>query len=595
MLNLTINGKPCQAPEGVTILEAARQNGIHIPSLCYLKNVHQYGTCRVCVVEVEGMKNLQASCMVKAREGMVIHTNSPKVRAKRKMLYELLISNHPKDCLSCSRNRSCELQALGEELGVTECRLEGEMGPAHVDVSLSITRDTSKCILCRRCVTMCNQVQGVGAINAQNRGFDTVISPAMGLPLNSTACAMCGQCVSVCPTGALCETDGIKPVWKALGDEKKITVIQVAPAVRAALGEEFGMPTGTRCTGKIAAALHVLGFDHVFDTDFAADLTILEEGTELLQRLKSALTGGDAVLPMLTSCSPGWIKHIEHAFPKELDHLSTCKSPHTMMGALVKSFYAEKEGIDPADMFMISVMPCTAKKYEIQRPEMEVDGRRDVDAVLTTRELARMIREAGIDFASLPDEKFDDPLGLCSGAGDIFGVTGGVMEAALRTVYELATGRELPFEGLHVAPIVGLELVKEASVTFENVLPEYSFLEGVTARIAVTSSLKGADILMQDVAAGTSPYHFIEVMGCPGGCINGGGQPRNHEGGYREKRMHALYDEDEAKALRKSHENPDLIRLYQDYLGAPCGHKSHELLHTTYTARGLYNELAEQQ
>ena len=595
MLNLTINGKPCQAPEGVTILEAARQNGIHIPSLCYLKNVHQYGTCRVCVVEVEGMKNLQASCMVKAREGMVIHTNSPKVRAKRKMLYELLISNHPKDCLSCSRNRSCELQALGEELGVTECRLEGEMGPAHVDVSLSITRDTSKCILCRRCVTMCNQVQGVGAINAQNRGFDTVISPAMGLPLNSTACAMCGQCVSVCPTGALCETDGIKPVWKALGDEKKITVIQVAPAVRAALGEEFGMPTGTRCTGKIAAALHTLGFDHVFDTDFAADLTILEEGTELLQRLKSALTGGDAVLPMLTSCSPGWIKHIEHAFPKELDHLSTCKSPHTMMGALVKSFYAEKEGIDPADMFMISVMPCTAKKYEIQRPEMEVDGRRDVDAVLTTRELARMIREAGIDFASLPDEKFDDPLGLCSGAGDIFGVTGGVMEAALRTVYELTTGRELPFEGLHVAPIVGLELVKEASVTFENVLPEYSFLEGVTARIAVTSSLKGADILMQDVAAGTSPYHFIEVMGCPGGCINGGGQPRNHEGGYREKRMHALYDEDEAKALRKSHENPDLIRLYQDYLGAPCGHKSHELLHTTYTARGLYNELAEQQ
>ena len=595
MLNLTINGKPCQAPEGVTILEAARQNGIHIPSLCYLKNVHQYGTCRVCVVEVEGMKNLQASCMVKAREGMVIHTNSPKVRAKRKMLYELLISNHPKDCLSCSRNRSCELQALGEELGVTECRLEGEMGPAHVDVSPSITRDTSKCILCRRCVTMCNQVQGVGAINAQNRGFDTVISPAMGLPLNSTACAMCGQCVSVCPTGALCETDGIKPVWKALEDEKKITVIQVAPAVRAALEEEFGMPTGTRCTGKIAAALHTLGFDHVFDTDFAADLTILEEGTELLQRLKSALTGGDAVLPMLTSCSPGWIKHIEHAFPKELDHLSTCKSPHTMMGALVKSFYAEKEGINPADMFMISVMPCTAKKYEIQRPEMEVDGRRDVDAVLTTRELARMIREAGIDFASLPDEKFDDPLGLCSGAGDIFGVTGGVMEAALRTVYELTTGRELPFEGLHVAPIVGLELVKEASVTFENVLPEYSFLEGVTARIAVTSSLKGADILMQDVAAGTSPYHFIEVMGCPGGCINGGGQPRNHEDGYREKRMHALYDEDEAKALRKSHENPDLIRLYQDYLGAPCGHKSHELLHTTYTARGLYNELAEQQ
>ena len=593
MLNLTINGKPCQAQEGSTILEAARQNGIHIPSLCYLKDVHQYGTCRICVVEVEGMRNLQASCMVKAREGMVIHTNSPKVRAKRKMLYELLISNHPKDCLSCSRNQSCELQALGQELGVTEARISGEMGPCHVDVSPSITRDTSKCILCRRCVTVCNQIQEVGAINAQNRGFDTVISPAMGLPLNSTACAMCGQCVSVCPTGALTETDAIQPVWRALEDEKKVTVIQVAPAVRAALGEEFGMPTGTRCTGKIAAALHALGFDHVFDTDFAADLTILEEGTELLQRLKSALTGGDAVLPMLTSCSPGWIKHIEHAFPNELDHLSTCKSPHTMMGALVKSFYAEKAGIDPADIYMISVMPCTAKKYEIQRPEMEVVGRRDVDAVLTTRELARMIKSAGIDFADLPDEKFDDPLGLCSGAADIFGVTGGVMEAALRTVYELTTGRELPFDGLHVAPIVGLELVKEAAVTFENVLPEYSFLEGVTARIAVTSSLKGADILMRDVAAGTSPYHFIEVMGCPGGCINGGGQPRNREEGYREKRMRALYSEDESKTLRKSHENPDLLKLYEEYLGQPCGHRSHELLHTTYTPRGLYNELVK--
>ena len=593
MLNLTINGKPCQAQEGSTILEAARQNGIHIPSLCYLKDVHQYGTCRICVVEVEGMRNLQASCMVKAREGMVIHTNSPKVRAKRKMLYELLISNHPKDCLSCSRNQSCELQALGQELGVTEARISGEMGPCHVDVSPSTTRDTSKCILCRRCVTVCNQIQEVGAINAQNRGFDTVISPAMGLPLNSTACAMCGQCVSVCPTGALTETDAIQPVWRALEDEKKVTVIQVAPAVRAALGEEFGMPTGTRCTGKIAAALHALGFDHVFDTDFAADLTILEEGTELLQRLKSALTGGDAVLPMLTSCSPGWIKHIEHAFPNELDHLSTCKSPHTMMGALVKSFYAEKVGIDPADIYMISVMPCTAKKYEIQRPEMEVVGRRDVDAVLTTRELARMIKSAGIDFADLPDEKFDDPLGLCSGAADIFGVTGGVMEAALRTVYELTTGRELPFDGLHVAPIVGLELVKEAAVTFENVLPEYSFLEGVTARIAVTSSLKGADILMRDVAAGTSPYHFIEVMGCPGGCINGGGQPRNREEGYREKRMRALYSEDESKTLRKSHENPDLLKLYEEYLGQPCGHRSHELLHTTYTPRGLYNELVK--
>ena len=591
MLHLTINGVPCAAEDGSTILEAAGQNGIHIPTLCHMKNVHQYGTCRVCVVEVEGMRNLQASCMVKAKEGMVVRTNTAKVRAKRKMLYELLVSNHPKDCLSCKRNQSCELQALGDELGVTECRLGGELGPAHIDVSPSITRDTAKCILCRRCVTVCNQIQKVGAINAQNRGFDTVISPAMGLPLNSTACAMCGQCTVVCPTGALTETDAIKPVWHALEDEKKVTVIQVAPAVRAALGEEFGLPTGTRCTGKIAAALHALGFDHVFDTDFAADLTILEEGTELLERLKAALTGGQAVLPMITSCSPGWIKHIEHAYPDKLGHLSTCKSPHTMLGALVKSYYAEKQGLDPKDMYMISVMPCTAKKYEVQRPEMEVDGRRDVDAVLTSRELAKMIKSAGIEFANLPDEKFDDPLGLCSGAGDIFGVTGGVMEAALRTVYELTTGREIPFEGLHVAPIVGLEQVKEASITFENVLPAYAFLEGVTARIAVTSSLAGADVLMENVVAGTSPYHFIEVMGCPGGCINGGGQPRNREENYREKRMKALYDEDESKTLRKSHENKDLLKLYEAYLGQPCGPTSHHLLHTTYTPRGLYNEL----
>lgn len=594
MLHLTINGTPCTGEDGDTILAAARRNGIHIPTLCFLENVHQYGTCRICVVEVEGMKNLQASCMVAAREGMVVQTNTAKVRAKRNMLYEMLISNHPKDCLSCSRNRSCELQALGDELGVTQSRLEGEHGPALRDVAPSITRDTAKCILCRRCVTVCNQVQKVGAISAQNRGFDTVISPAMGLPLNSTACAMCGQCTAVCPTGALTETDAIAPVWSALADERRVTVVQVAPAVRAALGEEFGLPTGSRCTGKIAAALRALGFDHVFDTDFAADLTILEEGTELLERLKSAFTGGEAVLPMLTSCSPGWIKHIEHAFPRELDHLSSCKSPHTMLGALVKSFYAEKQGIDPENMYMISVMPCTAKKYEVQRPEMEVDGRRDVDAVLTTRELAKMIRTAGIDFANLPEVCFDDPLGLCSGAADIFGVTGGVMEAALRTVYELTTGRELPFDGLHVAPIMGLEQVKEAAVTFQNVLPVYAFLEGITARIAVTSSLEGADKLMMDVTAGVSPYHFIEVMGCPGGCINGGGQPRNHEPACREKRMKALYDEDEAKALRKSHENPDLQRLYAEYLEAPGSHKAHHLLHTTYVPRGLYHELVKE-
>ena len=591
MINLTINGKAISAPEGTTIIEAARQNGIHIPNLCYLKNVHKYGSCRICVVEVEGMKNLQVSCLAVVREGMVIHTNSPKVRRVRKTLYELMLSDHPKDCLNCTRNQSCELQALGYELGVDESRFSGKMSSDRVDISPSITRDTAKCILCRRCVTACNEIQEVGAIECQNRGFKSIISPSMGLPLNDTACAMCGQCTVVCPTGALRETDGTKAVWDAMSDEKKITIVQVAPAVRAAIGEEFGMPTGSRVTGKIAAALHRMEFDHVFDTDFAADLTIMEEGTELLERLKSALTGGNAVLPMMTSCSPGWIKHIEHAFPDELDHLSTCKSPHTMMGAVVKSYYAKKIGVDPHDIFMISVMPCTAKKYEIQRPVMEVDGIRDVDAVLTTRELARMIRACGIDFASLEDEKFDAPLGLCSGAGDIFGVTGGVMEAALRTVYELTTGREIPFDGLHVTPIEGLEKVKEASIKFENMLPEYKFLEGVTARVAVTSSLSGADILMKDVAAGTSPYHFIEVMGCPGGCINGGGQPRNREDdNYRELRMKALFTEDECKTLRKSHENPDLLQLYKDFLGEPCSEVSHKYLHTSYTPRGKYNE-----
>lgn len=597
MIHITVNGKPVEAAEGSTIMEAAESAGIKIPSLCQMKNVHQYGSCRICVVEVEGMRNLQASCMAKVREGMVVKTHSPKVLEARKVLYELLLSNHPKDCLNCSRNTNCELQDLGFELGVTESRFEGAMTEPRVDISPSITRDTGKCILCRRCVTVCKEVQKVGAIQAQNRGFDTVVSPAMGLPLNSTACAMCGQCTVVCPTGALKETDGLKPVWRALADPQKRVVVQVAPAVRAALGEEFGFPVGTPVTGKMASALHEIGFDDVFDTLFSADLTILEEGTELLGRLDAVLKGeeidGPCALPMITSCSPGWIKHIEHQFPAELDHLSTCKSPHTMMGAVVKSFYAEHTATDPRDMFVVSVMPCTAKKYEIQRPEMEVGGQRDVDAVLTTRELARMIKTAGIDFANLPEGEFDAPLGLGTGAADIFGVTGGVMEAALRTVYELVTGTELPFEKLHVAPIVGLDQVKTASITLEDTLPEYAHLKGVTVNVAVTSGLEGASKLMEEVAQGTSPYHFIEVMGCPGGCINGGGQPRCTEENYRVKRSNALYSEDERKVLRKSHENPDLMELYNGYLGKPGGHLAHHLLHTHYVKRGKYNELVQ--
>ena len=595
MVNITINGKQLAVPEGITIIEAAKQNGINIPSLCYLKDVHEFGACRICVVEVEGAKTLLPSCMTKVSDGMVIRTNTARVRTARKVLYELLLSDHPKDCLSCSRNQNCELQDLGQRLGVDGTRFEGERSKYDIDASVSITRDMSKCILCRRCVTACNQVQGVGVINAQNRGFKTVISPSMSLPIGDVNCAFCGQCTVVCPVGALKETDAIDKVWNAINDDSKRVVVQTAPAIRVAIGEEFGLAPGSRVTGKLASALKALGFDDVFDTNFTADLTILEEGTEFLTRVKKALTGGEAVLPMITSCSPGWIKYIEHTYPEELGHLSTCKSPHTMLGALAKTFYAEKIGVEPKDMFVVSIMPCTAKKFEIERPEMQNDGNKNVDAVLTTRELARMIKEMGIDFVNLPDEEFDNPLGMSSGAADIFGLTGGVMEAALRTVYELVTGRELPFDGLHVTPIVGLDQVKEAAITIENALPDYKFLEGVTVRVAVTSGLKGARQLMEQVAKGESPYHFIEVMGCPGGCIMGGGQPRSEDPDVRSKRLSGLYTEDESKTMRKSHENPFIQQLYKDYLGQPNGHKSHELLHTHYVQRGLSNELTEER
>jgi len=541
MVQITINGKQIAAREGATIMEAAKQAGIRIPSLCQYKDIHKYGSCRICVVEVEDMDHHQASCITAVREGMVIRTHSPKIRSARKILYELLLSNHPKDCLNCHRSQNCELQSLGYELGITESRLAGEQTKSRLDISPAITRDTSKCVLCRRCVTVCKQVQQVGAIGAQNRGFDTVVGPAMGLPLASTDCTMCGQCTVVCPTGALQETESLTPVWKALADSDKRVIVQVAPAVRAALGEEFDMPCGTPVTGQTATALHELGFDDVFDTLFAADLTSIKVGTKLLSRLNVALTGGEAVLPMITCCSSGWIKHIERQFPDQRDHLSICKSPHTMLGALMKSFYAEKVGKDAKDIFVVSVMPCIAKKDEIQRPEMQVDGHPDVDVVLTTRELARMMKSAGIDLVNLPEGDFDAPLGLSTGAADIFGVTDGIMEAVLRTVYELVTGRKLSFENLQIAPAVGSDQIKTASVTMENTLPAYQYLEGVTANVAVASGMEGASILMKEVAAGTSPYHFIEVMGCPGGCINGGGQPGTREEGYLEKRSQALY------------------------------------------------------
>lgn len=594
MVNLKINNRPVSVEDGLTIMEAAKANGIAIPKLCNLAKVHEFGSCRICVVEVQGAKTLQASCMTKVSEGMVVSTNSAKVRKMRKVLYELLLSDHSKDCLSCKRNQSCKLQELGKTLGIEETRFEGARSEHHtVDSSIAITRDMKKCVLCRRCVTVCNEIQGAGILNAQYRGFNTVIGPAMNLALGEVNCAFCGQCTVVCPVGALKETDSVSKVWDAINNKNKHVVVQVAPAVRVALGEEFGYEPGTRVTGKIAAVLHELGFDDVFDTNFTADLTILEEGTEFLMRVKNALTGSGAVLPMITSCSPGWIKYVEHTYPEYLDHLSTCKSPHTMLGALAKSYYAQKINVDPKDMYVVSIMPCTAKKFEISRTEMQNDGEPNVDAVLTTREFAAMIKEAGIDFDSLPDEEFDNPLGMSTGAADIFGLTGGVMEAALRTVYELVTGRELPFKGLHVTPIVGFERIKEAEIKIENPVEAYKFLDGVTVKVAVTSGLKGANILMEQIAAGKSPYHFIEVMGCPGGCITGGGQPRSTDMEISEKRQKGLYNEDESKTLRKSHENPYIAALYEEFLEYPNSHKSHELLHTHYVKRGEYNELTD--
>lgn len=585
MVNLTINNKQITATEGTTILEAAKHNGIIIPSLCYLEGVHKFGSCRICSVEVVGAKTLMVACMTEVKEGMIVYTNTAKVIKARKVLYELMLSDHAKACLSCNRNQTCELQKLGETLGIEENRFESTSCRQQIDRSVSITRDLSKCILCRRCVTVCNQVQGVGILNAQNRGFDTVISPAMDLPIGSVKCAFCGQCTVVCPVGALKETDSTEVVWDAINDPNTRVVIQAAPAVRVALGEMFGYPVGTSVTGKMAAAMRALGVDDVFDTDWSADLTIMEEGMEFLHRVTDVLAGKKATLPMITSCSPGWIKFIESYYPEQIPNLSTCKSPHMMLGALAKSFYAESKGLDAKKMFVVSVMPCTAKKFECTREEMQNDGMKNVDAVITTRELGSMIKQAGIDFRNLPDEKFDEPMGFSTGAADIFGLTGGVMEAALRTVYAILMGKNLPFENLHVTPIVGLDQVKEATIKLEGVLPQYKQFEGLEVKIAVTSGLAGARQLLEQIKNGTSPYHFIEVMGCPSGCICGGGQPRTDDPDVRKKRMSILYNEDECKNLRQSHENPSIIRFYEQWGGAPGCEKSHEYLHTHYVDR----------
>ena len=582
MLKLTVNNTEVEVNEGSTILDACHMAGVNVPTLCFLKGLHEYGECRVCVVEVEGARTLMASCITPAWDGMKIRTNTAKVQETRKIMYELMLSDHPKKCLTCARNQDCELQALGKKLGATEQRFSGAMSPGKIDKSLCITRDLSKCILCRRCVAACGQIQGCSVLTAQNRGFATEISPAMSQSIADVDCTYCGQCVKVCPTAALSETDNTADVWAALSNPELRVIVQAAPSVRVTLGEEFGMPAGSRVTGKLVTALKKLGFDDVFDTNFGADLTIMEEATEFLGRLTAAFKEKKPVkLPMFTSCSPGWVKFAQHNFPEQLPHLSTCKTPQTMLGAVIKSYYAKQKGFDPKKCVVVSVMPCIAKKHESARADMSVDGLQDVDITITVREFANMIKAAGIDFKNLKDGKFDNPLGISSGAGDIFGVTGGVMEAALRSAYEWVTGRELPFKKLHVTPIVGFKTIKEASIKFENVKPEFGFLEGVTARVAVASGLKGARKLMQQVKEGKSPYHFIEVMACPGGCIMGGGTPRSlYSPDVDKKRAKAIYGEDEGKPVRKAHENPAIQKLYADYLGAPGGKNAHHFLHT---------------
>ncbi len=587
MISLWINNCPVEVPEGTTILHAARKAGIRIPTLCHVESLEPIGACRVCVVEIEGNRNLVSACSMPVSKGIKVFTNTRRVRQARRSVVELLLSEHNGECQICDRNEDCELQGLAAELGIREIAYEGERTRKRIDVSTpALVRDNGKCIKCRRCVSVCNEMQRVGALWAQNRGFDTVIGPAFNRDLDTVPCVQCGQCAAICPVGAITERDQIDDVWRAIDKPDNHVVVQTAPAIRAALGECFGYPPGTLVTGKMVSALRRLGFNAVFDTNFAADLTILEEGTELLVRLRKTLVERlPAALPMFTSCSPGWIKFLECFHPDLLPNLSTCKSPQQMFGAVAKTYYAKKLGKRPEDVFVVSIMPCTAKKFECQRPEMHSSGVRDVDVVLTTRELGKMIRAAGIDFRSLPDDEMDAPLGMSTGAADIFANTGGVMEAALRTVHEVVTGRPLPGENLHVAPIAGLEGVKEASLTIQGALDDWRFLEGVTLNVAVAHGLGNAERVIRAIRDGAKAYHFVEVMTCPGGCIGGGGQPRFTDNRVREARLRAIYREDEGKRLRKSHENPDVLALYEEFLGKPCGEMSHRLLHTHYTPR----------
>lgn len=575
LINCTINGIETSVPEGTTILDAAREVNVNIPTLCFLnlhdiKMVNRTASCRVCLVEIEGRRNLAPACATEVFDGMKIKTDTLRAIKARRTMVELLLSDHPTDCLVCEKNRDCQLQKLAADLGVRKIKYKGHMSNYKKDSSSgALYRNLDKCIMCRRCETMCNEVQTCGIYSAVDRGFETVVSPAFGLPMLDTQCTFCGQCVSVCPTAALTEVSIISKVWEALADPDKYVIVQTAPAIRVALGEEFNMEPGTIVTGKMVAALRRLGFRHVFDTDFAADVTIMEEAHEFIDRLQN---GGR--LPILTSCCPSWVKFIEHQFPDLLDIPSTCKSPHIMFGTIAKTYLADKLGVDPEKVVVVSVMPCIAKKYEIVRPELKHEGNKNVDLVITTREFAKMIREAGIDFVNLPDEDFDHPLGESTGASIIFGTTGGVIEAALRTAYEWLTNETL--EDVEFHGVRGLDGLKEASVT----------INGEEIKIGVAHGLGNARKLLEDIQAGKANYHAIEIMACPGGCIDGGGQPYHHgDMEIVKKRMEAIYREDRSKIIRKSHENPAVIELYEKYIGKPGGHVAHELLHTHYTRR----------
>lgn len=580
-LNIKIEGQSYQVEEGLTILEAARECGYEIPSLCAFNHGEcSLASCRVCLVEATGARGLVASCVYPVAEGMEIKISSPKAAAARRASVELLLSNHSLNCQQCDKNGQCELLYVAQITGAREGKFVGAKTETTLDqLTPSIVRDTSKCILCGRCVARCKAAHGTGILGFEKRGFNTIVAPAEDRSFGESPCILCGQCVNVCPTGALMEKSEIALIDEAMKAGKYV-VVQTAPAVRAALGEEFGMKIGTPVTGKMVAALKRLGFNKVYDTNFAADLTIMEEATELLSRIKN-----NGVLPMITSCSPGWVNYAEYYYGDQLDHLSSCKSPHQMQGAIIKSYFAEKQGIDPKDIFVVSIMPCTAKKFEKERPEMNVNGLKDVDAVLTTRELAKLIKRSGINFAKLPDEEFDqDIMGEYTGAGVIFGVTGGVMEAALRTAYFVLTGKE--HEAIKFEAVRGLEGLKEATLN----------INGSEIKVAIASGMKNAKVLLDQIREGKSPYTFIEIMGCPGGCINGGGQPfvkpvflpnedLNILDTYKEKRAQALYSEDERQTLRQSHNNTQIQQLYKEFLGEPNSHKAHELLHTHYQVR----------